>query len=196
MANIQQSVNSILSSAQGGAFLFAQTPLYKEKAALTQEKKVGERLRKEDEVLNKIIEDPSETSTGVKLSPVGESDNLISAYERSKELDAELYAHNISMYRQTGDPKYHAAALQYTPSRRKDYDDLIAEERKSLAGARKQAAATQQAQAAYSQRVITAQNMINTVDELKEYLSAKDRGHLTSTIHKLAKKGVIEYGNK
>ena len=172
MANIQQSVNSILSSAQGGAFLFAQTPLYKEKSALAQEKKVGERLRKEDEELNKVLTDPAQTAAGVKLTPEGESQHFISAAERSKELDAELYAHNISMYRQTGDPKYHQMALQYTPSQRENWDELIAAERKSLAGARKQAAATQQAQAAYSQRVITAQNMINTLDELKEYLTA------------------------
>lgn len=182
MANIQQSVNSILSSAQGGAFLFAQTPLYKEQAALTQEKKVGKILAEEDKALNKNIE---------------EGRDLVSTYERSKELDEELYRHNLSLYHKTGDKQYFDEALKYTPSRRKDYDELIAEERgTSLSGAQRQAAATQQAEASYSQRAFTLQNTMDTLNANKEYLSAKQRGQLSTISHTLAKKGVIEYGNK
>lgn len=182
MANIQQAVNSILSSAQAGAFLLSQTPAYKKQAEITSLKQEGKVLAQEDKALESNIE---------------EGKDLVSSYERSQELDKDLYQHNLALYHKTGEQKYFDEALKYTPSKRSAQDELIAEEKDAtkltaLKKAKATAEATRAAEASYTTRGLTLEGMLTVLNDRKDVLSAKQRGQLSTIAHTLSKKGELK----
>lgn len=180
MANIQQSINSMLASGTAAAFLATQNPAYKKQAAIQAEKKVGKNLAAESKALEGIIEDPASSEN-----------KLISSYERSKELDEELYQHNLSMYKNTGDKKYLNEALLYTPSQRKAYDELITVEKENMKNKQEGNVKKEEAAAmkSYTDRALTLENTLAALNERKDLLSAKQRGQLSTITHTVAKKG-------
>lgn len=176
MANIQQSINSMLSSAQGAAFLFSQTPYYKQQAEVNALKAQSERLSKADETLNEAMENVDENTP---------NQQIISQYEISKDLDKEIYANQMELYKQTGKEEYLTKAQKYTPAQRQNWDELIEE-------ANQAAKAGQKAQTSYNNKTNVLRDTIDKVRENKEFLSAKQRGQLETMIHTLDKKGALK----
>lgn len=182
MANIQQSINSILSSAQGGAFLLSQTPYYKQQGQIKALKAESKRLGEADKTLTKQMEE---------VTPETPSSKVIAQYEVSKNLDRDIYENQMALYKTTGKREYLEEAQKFTPAARENWDELIAAER-ATRSATKAAQASQTAQGSMVTRELTLANTIDTVRANREYLSAKQRGQLETMIHTLDKKGALK----
>lgn len=148
MANIQAALNSMLSSAQAGAFIYSQTPEYKKQAEIKGLEKQAAELEKED-VIQQELTDVDYPAEGTDTEKAKWTNEQISVFERSKELAGEQYKNYLALYKKTGDKQYYDMALKYTPSRREVYDEVIEELRKPDAKAvqeQEEKAAQQRAQ--------------------------------------------------
>lgn len=156
-----------------------QTPFAKNLEVKHELKKEEKALAAEDKELNAILENPKNEG------------EFKGALEQSIALDKELYQHNMAKFKNTGNQEYLKEALKYTPRKREAYSELLDED---MSSTNRQAKASKKAQEAYAQRTFTLQDQMDTLAANKEYLSAKQRGQLSTIGHTLAKKGVIEYG--
>lgn len=162
MANIQAALNSMLSSAASGAFIATQTPEYKKAKETTELKRQEGILTKESEALTKEIEEaPNKPGTDPRL---------VSVYERSKDLDKELYENQLALYKQTGNEKYLEESFKYSPSQRKNWDELIEEERNRKITANQ------------TNKANTFRNQLEALAERRDILSAKERGQLKTML--------------
>lgn len=106
MANIQAALNSMLSSAQAGAFLYSQTPEFKKRGeiqALQSQRKAQEM---ESEHIENIITDDTKSQEARHA-----------AAEREAELAGEEYRTIKDLYKLTGDESLYKDILARVPSK-------------------------------------------------------------------------------
>lgn len=161
MANIQQSINSMLSSGTAAAFLATQTPAYKEKAAKGSRLKTLAREEKELERKMDII--------GSTKGPASDEE-YANVYDKIRDIEVER------------------ATLKPTAENVKRAEEIYGEREEEYAADLKKRN-EQAAMKAYTDRVITLENTLAALNERKDLLSAKQRGQLSTITHTIAKKG-------
>lgn len=160
MANIQAALNSILSSAQGAAFLASQTPQF-QRAAEVQELK---REAKEFKTIGEEISRSYEEGTDAEA-------------EAAAELDVDLTKNEYKVYKKllqkTGDPEYYKQALARVPSKQ---DEALQEfkEAKMLNKLEK--------------KIESKRNQSNELTIRIDKLSSKEKGQFMSMYNKQQKK--------
>ena len=215
MANIQQSVNSMLSSAQGAAFLFSQTPFYKNQAEINQLKAQGQRLNKAQEGFQEkeaelLARKPKEGTAeydkwneeyatfnreyGKLAQTAGSTATaLLQRTGQGKYLEPARVAEDI----QTSTAQNVAASQDYAAQREAELQST--EEAQAIYKAETTDAETQRAinagrkaQSSYNNKSQALRNTIDMVRANRQFLSSKQRGQLETMIHTLDKKGALK----
>lgn len=173
MANIQQSLNAMLASAQTGAFIAQQSPAYKQYAQTNLVKKEQKSLEEQGAELEKILESP-EIENGTQLPESAAEKRFQAAAKQSDIVDKRYSENQYKLFELTGDKKYLDQALKYSSSN-------LAEEVEASKIVKP-----------LVQKQNTLRSQFESIIERRDILSAKERGQLDTMYHKHLKKGELD----